>query len=207
MNTDRDDQVLPERLPADDAERYLQFVAIVGDLHTGQDSRIASDRLCRLAIEAYPPSQLGDAEILANPLTPVLMRFFVASLKRYSDDLRELEISKPAARSTTNERAKVVARAFQFIGRSGKPASKFTDEDCQSYLKAFAHHFHDSVSGRTVAAYDKGLKAVYARFREREENPQGGQNEFDKFKTLERLRTFLKRHGYRRPAQRATLPP
>ena len=213
MNTDRDDPRLIELLNAvrhvepDDAERYLRVIDIVADLCAGKDSRDASDRLCRVAKEAYPHDQLGDVEILNSSLTPVLVRFFAASLSRYSDQLRELESKKLPARATTNERTKLLARALLFIGHSGNPTSKFSDDDCQTYLQAFGHHFLDPASGRTIAAYDKGLEAAYSRFREREENPEGGHNPSDRDKTLGRLRALLRQHGYRRSPQRATLPP
>lgn len=186
---------------------HQRMVIILGDLSSRRDSRDASDRLCRLIGEAYPPGELGARDVLSNPLTPLLVRLVVESLRKYSDALLKVESDSQTQRATTNERAKLLAKAAGFIGRDGTPHSKFTDDDGIAYLQAFGHHFHDPFYGRTFAAYDKGLAAAYARFRELENNPLGGEDPSDKSKTKRQLREFLKGHGYVRPVKRATLPP
>lgn len=145
--------------------------------------------VCVLSEAAFPDLSQTDAEILANPSTPDLMRYLLGSLRRYRVRINGME--KP----TTADRSNAISEALQMRGgwndRLGKWGNSFKEKYCAAYSNARAEA---SLSGASeLAAYEAGVEAAYDAYRE---GAKGKQDEREMRKAKREIRDFLRQEGY-----------
>lgn len=151
------------------------------------------EEVCKLATSAFGDEPLTDESILANEVTPHLIRYLLSALTTY-----QLELSRGVA--TTRDRADAVAQGLMMVGRVEKNATtrKWSEEDQMRYYSAFHRGLMEAFEkgASRVAAYKAGIKAAYEAYRNGAEGERSG-SEIGKVKRM--LRQLVAQHGHLPP--------
>lgn len=185
----------------------LRLAAVISSMEQelpdeGQHERFRE--LCDLAEVAFPDKTTTDSEILASAATPVLLHYLLDSLRRYNARAGGKELAQA-------RRAVVLAEAMMMLGtreyvRSGS-RDRYTGKWSLAHRVRYVTAYAETVDALARAeggvsrddAYDRGVQAAYAIYREGE---AAEQDESDRNKVLRRLRDLIEDEGYGIPPKR-----
>ncbi len=159
----------------------------IEDGSPGEQPHVLFHALCVLAEDAFPDSAPSDTEILANPATPALMRYFLASLRRYRARCKD-------ARLTSSQRCNAIANALKMTGEKKNPG-KWTNAMKEEYCSSFSAARDKALeSGKTKDdAHQIGIEAAYLVYRRGEKDVQ---DTADYQKAIKKIAAFLEEQGY-----------
>jgi len=110
--------------PADKDASALN--ALVRDMEAGVAdgaAHIQFEHICALARSSFPEREPADAEILANPASPILVRFMLRAFRNY--------LARDASSKNSSERARILAQSMQGWGDAGRRSVSRTREDIE----------------------------------------------------------------------------
>jgi hypothetical protein len=145
----------------------------------GEANPAIFSELCAAARDAFPEETLSDAEILANAATPDLVRYLLASLRRFSESKQTPSALSPAFLASRPKR--------------GKPGKL---ERLGPAMVSAAFEARRNTRGAPSAGYKAAVEAAYAVYRQGE---KGDQQEGVYQKTLRDIKALLRRSGMQDP--------
>jgi hypothetical protein len=127
--------------------------------------------ICNSALNAFPSTNPSDAEILASSATPALVRYVLASFRRYGDNPKNL------------------ATAFKLKQQRRGPTGTFKELRV-AMLTAAGHAIHKAlVEGHALTeARQFAIDAAYKRYREGNDNEQ---DESDRRRILKKIQELM----------------